>query len=168
MTPPVVICRWPRLEYCRQQALLLVDVDWVQFNNASSAAGNNTTAQQHEVLRQRLGGSLPVHFVNSVFICRQPSTVCTGTACLLAKYAEMDPDKAAGYVPAVLSSASDSGRSYGLSVVLPAVLGSVGEWCCLLCTLVGLVQWHMPFVSPLRPPTHAHRIVHTTWGNCHY
>jgi hypothetical protein len=124
-----------------------VDVDWIQSNNASSATGSNTTAQQQEVLQQRLGGSLPVQFVNSVFICRKPSTACTGTACLLAKYAGMDPDTAAGYVPAGPASASDPRRSHGLSVVLPAVLGSVGELCCPCRHTTGQVPQHATVVG---------------------
>jgi hypothetical protein len=104
---------------------------------ARSADSANTTAQQQlpPALVNRLGtgynGSLPVHYINSTFICQQPSLACasrpgttngTQSACLLAEYARFDPDAAAGAATAAGSS------NYGVSVILPAVLGSVGEY----------------------------------------
>ncbi len=117
---------WPHFDYCRQQVLQLVDAAWLQFTNISTAGGNNTTAQQQQqVLQQRLGGSLPVHLVNSTLICQQPAADCAASPCLLSRYADMDPDTAAGYVPA--RPVDDSGHGYEVAVVLPAVLGSVGK-----------------------------------------
>lgn len=107
--------------------LLLRDFAWLQSSsNATSAANNTNTTTGQGVLQQRLGDRLPVHFVNSALVCHQPLTACTGTPCLLSRYAAMDPDTAAGYVPAAPAS-DDPGRSYGVSVVLPAMLGSVGQ-----------------------------------------
>jgi hypothetical protein len=46
---------------------------------------------------------------------------------LLVEYGRLDPDAAAGYVPAAAAASGGSGRKHGVSVVLPAVLGSIGE-----------------------------------------
>jgi hypothetical protein len=111
---------------------------------ARSTDSSNTTAQQQQqlpaALVDRLGtgynGSLPVRYLNSTFICQQRSDACASTAgatngtqsaCLLAEYARFDPDAAAGAVAAA------GGGNYGVSVILPAVLGSVGEWATYWC-----------------------------------
>lgn len=110
---------------------------------AGNADSVNATGQQQQqqqlppALIERLGtgynGSLPVRYINSTVVCQQPSAACasapggggngTNNACLLAEYAALDPDAAAG----AAAGGGDPGRNYGLSVILPAVLGSVGE-----------------------------------------
>jgi hypothetical protein len=146
------VLRWPRHRFCDEEVLLLVDYAyddrfaWSPSPNASSPGAANETdsanspsqarqqQQLPEALTQRLGPGysdvLPVRYINSTFICQQPSVVCASTpvngtqsACLLAEYAKLDPDAAAG-----VEAAGDPGRNYGLSVVLPAVLVSVREW----------------------------------------
>jgi len=151
--PSLADCRWPQHRYCQQQVLLLSDFaysdrfSWTLPTNTTRAAAlaataahsqSNTTTQQGYLppaLLQRLGpgynGSLPVHYINSTWMCEQPSAACTGqptngtgSPCLLAAYAELDPD-AAATGPAAGSAGSSN--NHGVSVVLPAVLGSVGK-----------------------------------------
>lgn len=141
-----MLCRWPQHQFCDQQVLLLVDYAYNdRFAWSRSSATSNQTdsvnatdkgqqqQQLPEALVQHLGagyaGTFPVRYINSTFVCQQPSAVCasapvngTQSACLLAEYAQLDPDAAAG-----VAAAGDPGRNYGLSVVLPAVLGSVRE-----------------------------------------
>lgn len=149
------MCRWPHHQFCDQQVLLLVDFAYndrfAWDNPAGSGTGDaaaaaapddtNATAQQQReqlppAVTSRLGSgyssSLPVHYINSTFVCQQPSAACadapsngTRSACLLAAYARLDPDAAAGAGEGAAVGAP--GRKYGVSVVLPAVLASVGE-----------------------------------------
>lgn len=112
-----------------------------QQQDAAAAASNSTpytNATQLPVdLVQQLGpgynGTLPVLYVNSVWLCSQPSAQCSAQtspvaqrACLLQAYTALNPD--------VADPSASGGRSYGVAVVLPAVLASVGglpcDWCC--------------------------------------
>lgn len=81
-------------------------------------------------LIQQLGpgynGTFSVHYINSTWLCQQPSAECARQAnstaqkaCLLQAYTRINPD--------VVGAAAGSGGSCGVQVVLPAVLGSVGE-----------------------------------------
>jgi hypothetical protein len=79
-----------------------------------------------------------VQYINSAAVCQQPSAVCanastngTQSACLLAEYSRLDPDAIAGAgaeTGAGVEAAAPAGRDYGISVILPAVLASVGEY----------------------------------------
>lgn len=93
------------------------------------AAPSTDPAKLPAGLIQQLGpgynGTVPVLYVNSVWLCSQPSMECVvdptteaQRACLLTAYTRVNPD--------VVSGQSGGGASYGVSVVLPAVLGSVG------------------------------------------
>lgn len=140
-------------QFCDQQLLLLVNFAYSDRfawrDPAGSGTGapaaaapdrTNATAQQQQQLppavTSRLGSgytsSLPVRYINSTFVCQQPSAACadapsngTRSACLLAAYVRLDPDAAAGAGGGAAGGAP--GRNYGVSVVLPAVLASVGE-----------------------------------------
>jgi hypothetical protein len=155
---------------------------------------NGSTQQQEAqpeqqlppALVQRLGTGynstqgLPVQYINSTAVCQQPSAVCanastngTQNACLLAEYSRLDPDAVAGAgaeTGAGVEAAAPAGRDYGISVILPAVLASVGEcvskhhivlcWpahalnCMLaLLTIVGALQTQCRGWQPWGPGT---------------
>lgn len=138
---------------CRQQVLLLHDFAYEDrfawslppkltrpAAKAVQAAATNTTNTPTdedpkalpEALVKQLGpgynATLPVHYVNSTWLCERPSSECAQQpnstaqkACLLQAYTRINPDVLAA------AAAGGSGGSYGVHVVLPAVLGSVGE-----------------------------------------
>lgn len=152
------VCSWPNYVLCQQQALLLLDFayedrfGWTlpvnitrpeslslmdqqiaagQAANATTAAAEDPRKLPADLIRQ-LGpgynGTLPVHYINSTWLCQQPSAECTRQAnstaqkaCLLQGYTKVNPDVVAA------AAAGDPGRNYGVQVVLPAVLGSVGK-----------------------------------------
>lgn len=120
--------------------------------NSSSSSGPDANKSLPSELVQQLGpgytsGSLPVHYINSAWLCEQPSAACTAvpntsgqSVCLLQGYTRINPD--------VVGAAGDpnaGGYNYGVQVVLPAVLVSVrkstglrGEGMCLcLCVFWG-------------------------------
>jgi hypothetical protein len=146
--------RWPSSQLCQQQALLLQDFAyndrfaWTLPSNLSrsdaiEAIQEELAAQQNPAngsaqnpnrlpsdLIKQLGpgynGTLPVRYINSAWLCQQPSAACAREAnltaqkaCLLQGYTRINPD--------VIGAAAPS-RNYGVQVVLPAVLGAVGEW----------------------------------------
>jgi hypothetical protein len=149
------LCSWPNYELCQQQALLLINYaysdrfSWTlpsdlsrsdalgAMHQADTAAGQTlapTAAQDRRKLPndliQQLGpgytGTFVVHYINSTWLCQQPSAECARQpnstaqkACLLQAYTRINPD-------AVGAAAASTGN-YGVQVVLPAVLGSVGE-----------------------------------------
>lgn len=103
----------------------------MQQQAASAQASNDPTRLPADLIQQ-LGpgynGTLPVLYINSVWLCPQPNMECTAQpafaaqrACLLQAYTKVNPD-------VVGQQSGGGGASYGVSVVLPAVLGSVGEW----------------------------------------
>lgn len=152
------MCRWPSYSLCMQQVLLLPDFayndsfGWTLPQNLTrpdalqlmqsaaqdNQATNSTPEQQQKLpndLVQQLGpgynGTLPVRYINSVWVCQQPSAACASQpnstaqrACLLQAYTQVNPDRAA--------AAADPGGNYGVQVVLPAVLASVGKHAGLL------------------------------------
>lgn len=154
-------CRWPRYWLCKEQVLLLHNFSYTDLfgwglpadNNAQTPpapvgpAGNSTPAQQlPPALVQRLGlgymytSGLKVHFINSTWLCGQPSAACasqptngTHSPCLLDAYAAFmnDSDAAAAAAEAAAAAAMQDPGNYGVSGVLPAVLASVGEFVCL-------------------------------------
>lgn len=152
VSPPC--CSWPGTVLCRQQVLLLHDFAYedrfawslppkltrpaakaVHF--AATANTTNTSADGDSkvlpaALVKQLGpgynATLPVHYINSTWLCEHPSAGCvqqpnsnTQKACLLLAYTRINPDVLA------TAAAGGSGGSYGVRVVLPAVLASVGE-----------------------------------------
>jgi hypothetical protein len=67
---------------------------------AINSSSSNATHQLPSQLQQRLGpgynSSVPVHYINSVFMCQQPSASCAHqpsegikSPCLLAEYAKI-------------------------------------------------------------------------------
>jgi hypothetical protein len=185
--------RWPEFALCQQQVLLLRDFAYsdpyawglppntstsaaAQLaaaagpGGASSAASNQSNASSAPSPATQLSpgynASVPVHYINSSWLCEQPSAACSGGrdptqqhACLLAAYASRDPD--AAYVE---PSAGGGGPSYGVGVVLPAVLGSIGVCACVrVCGRVGVLcgtcvrarVWHAP--TGIWQVTHPHQ-----------
>jgi len=101
-----------------------------QDNQATNSTPEQQQQQLPKDLVQQLGpgynGTLPVHYINSVWVCQQPSAACASQpnstaqrVCLLQAYTQVNPDRAA--------AAADPGGNYGVQVVLPAVLASVGK-----------------------------------------
>jgi hypothetical protein len=126
---------------------------WVAAADASNAAVNNSTPSNPQQQQQQqdavyggdvdtvngsYAGSFIVHYANSSLLCERLLTAadCPGldpgnvTACIAAAYLQRDPDRlmepgSAAYAAASAGQQQQSGRNYGLSVVLPAVLASV-------------------------------------------
>jgi hypothetical protein len=127
---------------------------WVAAADASNAAANTSSNPQQQQQQQQQGavyggdvdtvngsyaGSFIVHYANSSLLCERPLTAadCPGldprnaTACIAAAYLQRNPDRlqepgSAAYAAANAGQQQQqSGRNYGLSVVLPAVLASV-------------------------------------------
>lgn len=123
-TLPPNLTRSEALEAMRQQQ----EADAAAASSSSTAS--NASKKLPSALVQQLGpgynGTLPVLYVNSAWLCSEPSAQCTAQqttegqrACLLQAYTALNPD---------VVDPSGGGRSYGVSVVLPAVLASVGTW----------------------------------------
>jgi hypothetical protein len=104
-----------------------------------ASGGQDPQAQalqvQDRALTMQLGpgynGTVPVRYVDSLWVCGAPAAACAGLqdsaavrTCLHAHYAAINPDVLAA---AAAAGAQGSG-SHGVRVVLPAVLGAVGEW----------------------------------------
>jgi hypothetical protein len=94
--------------------------------NGSSQNPNRLPKDLIKQLGPGYNGTLPVRYINSAWLCQQPSAACAKEAnlsaqkaCLLQAYTLINPD--------VVGEAAPSGN-YGVQVILPAVLGSVGEW----------------------------------------
>lgn len=112
----------------RSEAIDAIQQELAAQQNPANASAQHPNRLPSDLIKQ-LGpgynGTLPVRYINSAWLCQQPSAACAREpdltaqkACLLQGYTRINPD--------VVGSAAPS-RNYGVQVVLPAVLGSVGE-----------------------------------------
>jgi hypothetical protein len=121
-------------------------------SNSTPAAAAAPQQQQGQVYGSEVdsvdgsySGTIVMHYTQSAILCPQPLTAVecpdprNASACLVAAYQRLDPDKL--MVPGAAAYRAAEGqrkRRYGLTVVLPAVLASVlGEasdsvWCVVV------------------------------------
>lgn len=134
VTPYYVHPTWPAESLCKQKAAMLVDVatsdphGWID-----DAAQNDNTAEQPGL--GSYNGTFTVRYINSAWLCPQPLAVadCSNMedpeGCLAAAYDRANPDNmllpgAAAY----RVQQEQAHKTYGVRVILPAVLASVGEY----------------------------------------
>jgi hypothetical protein len=113
----------------------------------NSSAANATQQQQQQgavygsdvdAVGGSYSGTFVIHYTQSASLCMQPipTAACpdprNASACLAAEYERLNPDRL--MVPGAAAYRAAEGqrkRRYGVTVVLPAVLGSVlGESVC--------------------------------------
>eukprot|EP00878_Enallax_costatus_P002645 GHUV01002830.1.p1 GENE.GHUV01002830.1~~GHUV01002830.1.p1 ORF type:complete len:787 (+),score=114.21 GHUV01002830.1:311-2362(+) len=140
VNPYYVHDTWPAEGLCKQQAALLTDIavsdphGWI---DDAATPGNDQPGPGG------YNGSFTVRYINSVWLCPQPlsvadcSNINDAAGCLVAAYDRANPDNL--LVPGAAAyrlQQKEARRTYGVKVVLPAVLASVVP-VLLLAAVIG-------------------------------